>query len=236
MATELLEASLADIARVTGIETGDTVVAFGLHPDDLGMFHTGAIDAAVALGAVVHVITVTNGEQSTKGDPAFVAANKRLTEAQAEAAVLLGEHDEATQEHYLHMPDIAYYYDKRARVQLRDRFKDTLAAIMPKVIFGPGFFGGDGHPAHAAGHETMIEARDALGSLAVVWGLTAPEDATLFVPVNSYRKHLALAQSKSQFPNTIDADGTIRFEPEALDDLVSPYYNELFEAEWYDAA
>jgi LmbE family N-acetylglucosaminyl deacetylase len=214
--SRLIEASVADLI---GIQEEDNVLFLGLHPDDIAMFYSEAIRKARSLRGKAHLLTVTDGENSPNGDLDLVTGGGRRSEAEAEARIFKVP---PSRQHYLGMPDIPYYYDEKRRAELTDRFKEKIALIMPKVIFTPGAFGVDDHPAHCAGHETMIDARDVVSPETVIWGRAMEEDSELILPVDRYYKLLAIAQHTSQFPTEEGEDGVDRFTDFANRQL-SPY-------------
>jgi LmbE family N-acetylglucosaminyl deacetylase len=203
--SRLIEASAADLID---IDKDDDVLFLGLHPDDIAMFYSEAIRKVRSLRGTVHLLTVTDGENSPNGDPGFVTSRGRRHEAVAEARLFRVP---VSRQYYLGMPDIKYYYDKAKRAELTEKFIEKISLIMPKVIFSPGEFGVDDHPAHCAGHETMIDARDTAAPEAIIWGRAMEEDSQLILPVDRDHKLLAIAQHESQFPTEIGDDGELRF-------------------------
>ncbi len=231
MATRLIEANLAEIAKITGVGEGDDVALFGMHTDDIGVMEAQAALVSQYLGATAHLVTATDNKGTTKGSSDLIASGHRIdVEARAEAEAL-GVHEEY--QHYLSLPDTDYT-DEYERAQLGYEVEEKLASIKPRAIFTSGPKGFDGHLGHIEGHKTVVAARDNLGLGAIVWGLVDFEDADLVLPVDREYKAWAVAQSETQFPNQRDpVSRRVQFAADAIAQLHP--YERLFEYETYAA-
>jgi bacillithiol biosynthesis deacetylase BshB1 len=109
-----------------------TVLAIGPHPDDVEIGVGGTLLALAAAGHTVHVLDMTNGEPTPRGDPETRAAES------ARAAELLGLAGRTT----LDLPN-RYLTDS---IEARTQVAEVIRSVRPDLLLVPYWV--DAHPDH----------------------------------------------------------------------------------------
>jgi|GEM_PF-5738035 len=187
----------AQTIKQFGLQAGDRVGVLLAHPDDESLLVGGLLHALKAGGVVVHAMTATNGEASTKGNPDFVREGARQIESVA-ALSKLGI--DANHRHYFNLPDSELHLP-----HARERLVSLLNAVVEHKrlshLFTLGTEGYDGHEDHIQTHQAAVEVqrlRHISGKVLAVWELQRDTPGEAFVPVEPTQK-LALAAEHDQF-------------------------------------
>ena len=120
-----------------------TILAVGPHPDDAELGIGGALLTLAAAGHTVHLLDMTDGEPTPKGDP-----ETRARES-AHAAELLGVASRTT----LDLPN-RYVFDT---VEARTKVAEVIRKLQPDLMLVPYWV--DAHPDHVATSHICDAAR-----------------------------------------------------------------------------
>ncbi|HUD40640.1 MAG TPA: PIG-L family deacetylase [Dokdonella sp.] len=207
-----MTAALASAGRVPAFAAGDRVLVVAVHPDDETLASAGLIQAALAAGAAVRVVFVTDGddnpwpqrwlERRWRIDAAARRrwGARRRDEARA-ALATLGVEAGAAQ--FLGLPDQGLTAALVAGDALERALQAAIDAFDPTWIAGPSR--ADRHPDHSA----VAVALDRIGRLgglaaarrlaAVVHGAIDTVDVALALDAAALRrKREALAAHRTQ--------------------------------------
>lgn len=218
MSTETLE-----VLNRFEIKADDQVFVVHAHPDDESVSTGGAIMHLAKLGAKIHGISGSDGENSTKA-PLFSKQRKRIGELHNSYALLGNVPKERV--HRLRLPD----GNLSNNVFLAALGISKLIELYrPSIFITPGPTGFDFHPDHIAMHEaTMLANRMAaeiIGSRAVIWALTPYEPGDIEIEFDKQLKLDAVLLNESQFPSNRALDGGIIMTGRAEQEINS--YGEL---------
>jgi len=120
-----------------------TVLAVAPHPDDAELGIGGTLLTLAAAGHTVHLLDMTNGEPTPKGDPATRAAES------ARAAEILGVASRTT----LDLPN-RYVMDT---IEARTKVAEVVRELKPDLMLVPYWV--DAHPDHVATSHICDAAR-----------------------------------------------------------------------------
>jgi bacillithiol biosynthesis deacetylase BshB1 len=126
--------------KLSGIRT---ILAVGPHPDDAELGIGGTLLALAAAGHTIHLLDMTNGEPTPKGDPETRAAES------ARAAEILGVASRIT----LDLPN-RYVMDT---IEARTKVAEVIRTIKPDLVLVPYWV--DAHPDHVATSHICDAAR-----------------------------------------------------------------------------
>lgn len=111
-----------------------TILAIGPHPDDIEIGVGGTLLTLAAAGHTFHMLDMTNGEPTPKGDPETRAREM------AKAAEMLGAASRTT----LDLPN-RYVMDS---IEARTKVAEVIRKVKPDLLLAPYWV--DAHPDHVA--------------------------------------------------------------------------------------
>lgn len=185
--------STEEMLKALNLEPGDEILTIDAHPDDESMTRGEIIPRLIGAGIVVRAVTVTDGTNSTVGEPVWVQGGGRRLEA---IRALWGLGVPLYRQEYFGMEDGALHTPANRKF-LSERLGSLLTAHNFKLILTPGD-GFDGHTDHIAVHETVIDTVKQLETAPDVWGVDAVL-ADFAIDVDSGAKLQRLADHASQF-------------------------------------
>ena len=147
--------------------SGKRLLAVMAHPDDESFGPGGSLASAVAAGADVHLVTMTDGAAGTtaEGLSPDALAERRAKELR-EAAEVLGVtlHHFRHRDSGFHDPVTGAHPDALINIpegQLVGELQDLIQEIRPHVLMTHDETGGYGHPDHIRCHEITMAAMHA---------------------------------------------------------------------------
>jgi len=164
--------------------SGKRLLAVMAHPDDESFGPGGALAAAVASGAEVHLITMTDGAAGTTDEEMEPAelAERRADELRCAAASLgVTLHHLSHRDSGFHDPIVGSHPDALINVPLErlvEELQSVIQEFRPHVVMTHDETGGYGHPDHVRCHEVTRTAVES----AVPW-----QPARLYCDVTSDR-------------------------------------------------
>jgi LmbE family N-acetylglucosaminyl deacetylase len=206
---------------------GSRVLFANAHPDDEAVANSSAMCALAKAGALVHGLTVTDGEASTLS-PDFSQSRGRRSEV---ALAYERCHITGSCQHYLGLPDGAL-----ANPEVQQQLITALAALVVEqhivALFSPGADGFDGHPDHIAVDAACMAIAERHNL--PLWRLCSANEGEVHIPVNPSEKRVIIAAHPSQLQVVDAPDHPFGFRVIGLRPVHDPLvYTEESYARWY---
>ena len=185
-------------AQPFNVNRGDTALVFGAHPDDIEVMNSHLIQKLIARGIDVRIVTVTDGEESTKGDRRRVKDQRiRIDEAHA-AYTVLGIPEDDEHRHFLHARDGSLHGQNQQR-RLSRNFIELIQRYDAKIGITQGVHGYDTNRDHTGVNNAVLQAARRLGDITVA-GLNHESNGKFTVKGDSDIRTAAITEHFSQFP------------------------------------